>query len=397
MLAVTNSGTGANLTLNDLGLFLASDGSLVGRPLQVGTFQILARATDSKGSLARSRRNPNVFDQALTLTVADNPVTTGDSMTMSCSVIGDRGRFNGDSIKFKGLVNILGNSSTDQLSLANMPFVFQLGGVSVTGTLDRHGKFSAKTPVQIKAAVTARTGIVTVQVAKGNFFTALNLTGIPGNTVVREPLQIGVGPSVLSCEVLSMAYASDGTAYSLDYELGKNIGSTLGGNFQITSVKGKDGVALNGQPGDAWKISFLAAARAGVINPNGLREGFDNLSAIHVRIGQNFEQRITGGGIIGAGPKIDFRGGVADGVKTFNFDTDRSKGKITTRELGTVDTGIPQAKTSLQIGSVNFALGVDFIRLPTDQPFDGEHGRRLFGYGSSWSDVPPQRATPPHH
>ena len=62
----------------------------------------------------------------------------------------------------------------------------------------------------------------------------------------------------------------------------------MGGNFQIISALGKDGLTLSGTRGDAWRVKFMVIPRFGV-DPS---PGLDALSSINVRIGQNFIQRI---------------------------------------------------------------------------------------------------------
>ncbi len=396
VLSVTDMGTGAPLTpamFAKLGMFLGTDGAFYGRPLAVGTYSITVRATDAFGAIALSRNNPNTVDQTFTLVVNDNPVTSSDTMTQSCRVSGDTSRGGADSLRLKGLINILGQ---DQFSLANSDFSFHLGSISFSGRLDRHGNLTQTTSNGSKFSVkiNARTGTITIMTSRGTFINGFDLTGIKNGDIVRRPIQIVVGEAVNSVEVIDFLASVDGTRYQFNFMQGRS-GQNASGGFQIVSVKGRDGVALNGQPGDAWHVGFVAQPRAGVTNPSGLREGIDNITAVNVRIGTNFAQAITGGGIIGAGPNIHFVGGPVDGLQSFKLSTISSKGLLNTRILSTVSTSIPLAADALKTNNIFFSLGIDVRRGSLDATYIGEHARRIFGFGTKYTDKPSARQSPP--
>ena len=392
-LSATDMGTGMPVKLATLGIFLGSDGSFYGRPLAVGTYSITVRATDAFGSIALSRANPNAFDQTFTLVVNDNPVTSSDTMTQSCSVSGDTAQGGADSLRLKGLINVLGQ---DQFSLANSDFSFHLGNIAFAGRLDGHGNLTqiASNGSKFSVKISARTGTITIMTSRGTFINGFDLTGIKNGDVVRRPIQIVVGEAVNSVEVLDFAASVDGTRYQFNFMQGRS-GQNASGGFQIVSVKGRDGVALNGQPGDAWHVGFVAQPRAGVTNPSGLREGIDNITAVNVRIGTNFAQAITGGGIIGAGPNIHFVGGPVDGLQSFKLSTISSKGLLNTRILSTASTSIPLAADALKTNNIFFTLGIDVRRASADATYIGEHARRIFGFGTKYTDKPSARQSPP--
>lgn len=392
-LSVTDMGTGAPVTLAKLGMFLGTDGAFYGRPLAVGTYSITVRATDALGAIATSRTNPNTFDQTFTLVVNDNPVTSSDTMTQSCRLSGDTSRGGADSLRLKGLINVLGQ---DQFSLANSDFSFHLGSISFSGRLDRHGSLTQTTSngSRYTVKINAHTGTISIMANRGAFISGFDLTGIKNGDVVRRPIQIVVGDAVNSVEVLDFVASVDGTRYQFNFMQGRS-GQNASGGFQIVSVKGRDGVALNGQSGDSWRVGFVAQPRAGVTNPNGLREGIDNITSVNVRIGTNFAQAITGGGIIGAGPNIHFVGGPVDGLQSFKLSTKTSKGMLNTRVLSAASTSIPQAVDALKTNNLFFTLGVDIYRGPTDATYIGEHARRIFGFGSIYTDRPSARQSPP--
>lgn len=392
--AVTNTADGSSLRLSDLGLFLSASGRIYGRPLAVGTFQITVRAFDGFGFIAKSRRNANANDQTFTLNVGDYPVTSSDMMTLSCSVSGDLNSPGRDIIRLKGVINALG---MDQTSLVNSDFAFHLGGVGFSGRLDKKGSVTVRSffdGATYSAKVNARAGTITITCSRGTFSGALNLAGVVSGNTVRRPLEVTIGNSVVSSEVIDFIATVDGNSYRLDFSQGRT-GQNASGGFQITSVIGRDDLSLNGQPGDAWRVKFLALPRAGVTNPAGLREGIDNITGVNVRIGSNFQQAITGGGIIGAGPTIKFVGGPIDGIQSFNLSTRTSKGTINTRTLSAFDTNIPQAQNALNFSNLFFQLGIDVQRASLDQPYHGEHARRIFNIGKKYTDRPTPRQVPP--
>ena len=390
-LSVTDA-TGAAVKLSDLGLYFGTNGNLMGKPLRVGTFTLNVRATDANNALAHSRKNQNANDQVMTLVVLDYPVTSSDAFAIQCSVKGYTGISGKDSLHYKGAINNLGN---DQLALAGTAFSFSLGGVSFSGKLDKSGNYTAKLADKSSYSfkVNARAGSMDVKISKSSFLSGLELAGLTNGTL-RRTVQIVLGDLIISSEVLDFTSQVDGTKYALNYQIGKK-GVSASGGFEVVSVKGKDDVALNGLPGDAWRVGFLAQPRAGVTNPTGLLEGFDNIVSINVRIGSNFAQKITGGGIIGAGPAITFVGGAADGVKSFKLDAKTGKGSIQTRTLAFKDTAIPQAAQSLALSNIFFQLGVDLNRASKDATYMGEHARKIFNLGKYYSDTPPRRLTTP--
>ena len=74
LVSLTNA-SGAAVTSRDLGLFLTPEGSIIGRPLQTGTFVLTARCTDGFRQVARGRGNATQ-DQSFVISVLDNPVSS---------------------------------------------------------------------------------------------------------------------------------------------------------------------------------------------------------------------------------------------------------------------------------------------------------------------------------
>ena len=62
--------------------------------------------------------------------------------------------------------------------------------------------------------------------------------------------------------MLDFESSVSGTQYAFNFTLGRN-GTDASGGFQIVSIKGSDGATFSGQPGDAWRVGFVAQPRAG--------------------------------------------------------------------------------------------------------------------------------------
>ncbi len=384
-LSVTNTGTGAATKLSDLGLFLAADGTLHGKPLMIGTFNILARAVDADGVIARNRRNANVTDQTYTLVVNDNSVTSSDAFTTSCVVKGDLKGFGKDSLKYKGVVNMFGS---DELTLTGTTFTFALGGLTFSGRLDKSGRYSTKLVDKstFSFSISARTGAVNVSINKSRFVDSLELTGLTAGTL-RRPLTIMLGQAIVSTEVLDFESDVDGSKYALNYQIGRH-GTSASGGFQLTKVSGKDDNQQASLAGDQWRVNFLAQPRKGVVNSAGAGESFDSISAVTVRVGTNFAQTVRGGAV-SAGKKIAFKSGEL--IKSFSLDPKTGKGSMQSRTLPAVQTGIPLAKNALQFSNVFFPMGVDLAR--STGAFTGEHARKIFNLGTMYADTPPKPLT----
>lgn len=397
--SVTNKLTGVATTLSALGMFLATNGSFYGRPLNVGTYTIVVKAKDNVGATARSR-NAMAFNQSFDLVIEDNRVTSSDTMTTLCSVSGDTSRTGGDLLSLKGLINAVGQ---DNFNLLNSDFSFQLGNIGFSGRLDKHGKFVQNNGGGSKFTVNinARAGTITIRAVHGTFISGFDLTGVTATTqTVDRPLKIVIGNAVNSTEVIRFTSSVSGTSYAFNFALGLK-GANATGGFQIISVHGRDDVAITGASGDAWRVGFVAQPRLdGVVaNPNNQHEGIDNVASINVRIGGGFAQLLTGPKIVGAGPKINFAGQPTDGIQSFKFDSKSAKGMVTTRVLSSKITGIPTAANAVKTSNIYFPLGLDIKRgdpklAPNYATFIGEHARRIFGSGSNYTDKPPARQVP---
>ncbi|HYG75508.1 MAG TPA: hypothetical protein VEK08_10940 [Planctomycetota bacterium] len=388
LVSLTNS-LGTAVTPKDLGLFLTPDGAIVGRPLVVGSFNMTVRCTDGFRQIARNRAN-SAQDQTFTITVANNPVTSSDVTTLQCSIRGERNGPGRDTVRYKGLVNVLGQ---DDFKLLNSEFTFRIAGVSISGRLDQNGRFAGTLRDQSKVNVKVNSGkgSVDVSISKGNFTSGLGFSSTgPTPGLTRLPVQISIGDAVSSTEVLDFETKITGVRYALDYRLGSQ-GSSAAGSFQLVSVRGKDNTTLSGQLGDSWRAAFVAVPRTAVVDPSGFKQGFDSINSVRVRIGGNFTQTLGSAALRSGGNGINFRGTIADGVRNFSLNTKNFKGKLQTNVLSTRVTNILPASQSPSASNIFFPLGVDLIRTGANAPYTGEHARRIFGFGTQYKDTPPGR------
>ncbi|MGD0093885.1 MAG: hypothetical protein ABSE73_28585 [Planctomycetota bacterium] len=390
VLSISNTVTGAPLTVDNLGLYLSADGAISGRPLMAGVFALKVRCIDSRRLIAQSR-NGLAQDQVFILAVRDQPVTSSDVATLKFMVHGDYSQAGHDGLQYTALVNMLGQSAA---SLLNSDFSFRFGGLVVAGRLDNKGRFAGFLPDGIaiaKVKVDTVNGLVNISIRNGSFSSVLNSATLSGITL-REPVEVTIGDIVAGSEVLDLTVQGYGTRYVLNYSFGSK-GSNPAGIFQITRVLGRDGTSLSGLAGDSWLVNFLAAPRLAVKDPLGRRQGFDDFTGATVRIGASFQQALVSAQLVSAASSLSFTGDSISYVKSFKLNTTRFVGRLETRVLsatGLYGTGIPLASQAPQFGPLFFPLGLDLARGPADAPFSGEHGRRIFGLKNRYKDVPPR-------
>ncbi|MFH0937828.1 MAG: hypothetical protein V1899_00860 [Planctomycetota bacterium] len=394
--------------LEVIGLSLAQDGTIFGRPLEVGRVTFMARAIDGLKRIA-TKRNPAdmTMDQEISFNIEDTGTTNTNYTTLTCSVKGDTSKVGKDSIKFSGLINLSGI----QINwLVGYPFVFRLGGASFAGQFNLKGQVvnNRGGPIvfpdgsRLKCHVNARNGQIKGTVTKANLSKQLGVA----NFVDRTPTRLGVNLSVFNshpitfatnimvgivgADMLEFATRRAGNKFGLNFNLGK-IGKPLGGIFQIVSVKGIDKKTITGEEGDIWAAKFLIGPRTG-IDPT---PGLDGISALGVRIGTSYVNRISGQSLISG----------KDGSATLNISTDapvvtklkinaaKFTGSFITNPLAgnpnaRLTTGIPQAwRESYNVQDsilpkdntlAFFNLGFDIDRGGTNSRFSGEGGRGIY-------------------
>lgn len=368
--------SGAAATQKDLGLFVATDGTIYGKPLVSGVVTLTLHAVDQRNLVALNRAK-TAPDQVLTLTINGNTITSSDMVTTSCSVSGDTSTTGRDKLSYSGIVNVLGQ---DNFALASSAVTFHLGGISFSGTLGKTGQFKALLADKSKLAVKidAKSGKFSAKISNGTFSSALNAKTFKDGDKTRESLSTVVGDAVAATEVLDFATRVSGSKYSLSYRIG-STGSNAGGSFQIVKARGRDQSGVNGAPADSWNVSFVAMAPLAI----GTTQGVNNVTSATVRIGTNFVQKLA---VSGNGKTTSFRSSIG-GVRRFSIQERSGKGNVTTAPLAPSQTGLQPASQSPRFGNIFFPLGVDLTRTGTS--FTGEHARRIFGLKNTFQDVPP--------
>jgi len=374
--------------LEAIGLSLASDGTIMGRPLQAGKVTFVARAVDSIKRVAADRRN-QVPNQLITFFIEANPVTSTDFTTTKCRIKGDVGLLNKDTVTFAGYVNL---SGTTIAGLNGSPFIFQVGGASFEGRFNakgqvvnqRGGPLVFEDGSKMTVNVNARSGQLSGQITKASLSKKLDAINLANRSTKRFSLGMNICGlpgtiGVSASDVLEFTTKRTGDVYQADYQLGK-LGQSLGGAFQIISVKGTDKRTIAGNNGVAWDVKFLAIPRYGIDSNAGL----DALSSVGIRIGSRFNQRFTAA----KGELVSTtRGDVTlknkklfgETVSKFQLSSRTFRGHITTQPLSFFATAIRPAGEVGAITAANFTLGVDLDRNGSNADFNGEAAKRITG------------------
>jgi hypothetical protein len=377
--------------LEAIGLSLSNDGTIVGRPLQAGAVQFTARATDRQSPIrgvALDRSN-TVQDQVVTFIIEDNPITSSDYITLSCSVKGDIGKLNKDSIKFSGNVNLSGGAFN---SLNGALLKFVIGGASFTGRFNdkgqaesvRGGPLVFADGTRMSVSVNPRTGQMTGSITNASLGVALDGANIANRSTRRYGVAFHIGSAVVGSDLIEFATKRSGNKFQLTYKLGK-FGQPLGGAFQLVNVKGKDSATVAGNDGVAWAVKFIAVPRFGV----DANAGLDAISSINVRIGNRFDQKINSQFLVSTPSgntsliKNNLKG---ETVSKLTLNSRNFVGTVTTQPLSVFSTGIFAAHSAQ--GATNFPFGLDVVRTTGNAPFTGEVAKRIIpnagkGY---WTD-----------
>lgn len=387
-LAVNGVPKGTSGSLEAIGLSLASDGTISGRPLEAGRITFTARAMDSAKRIARDRTD-TVQDQLASFNVEQNSTTSTDYTTLACHAQGDVGQFNKDSISFSGVINVSGVNFN---SLDKTRFEFRLGGASYSGFLtfrgrvvNEHGGAAVFADgSRFKASLNPRTGQIKGTVTKTSLGKLLDGINVADHSTRRYALQLIVAKYVVASDMLEFATRRKGDKFTVDYKAG-TLGQPLGGQFQILSVKGRDSVTVAGDPGVMWAVKFLAAPRFGVdVNP-----GLDAVSRADVRIGNRFEHDILAKYLTSTNNgttqliKNNYKGEL---VSKLSFSARKFTGSLLTQPLSEYATGLTVTKVAKN--PTNFTLGLDIIRSGNNASFSGENSKVIVPLpkGRTWTD-----------
>ncbi|MCY3020437.1 MAG: hypothetical protein NTW87_15565 [Planctomycetota bacterium] len=235
--------TGASMNQNDLGIFVTPDGTVIGRPLVLGTFSMLVQCKDGAGNTAASRFGTGL-NQAFTIIVRDEAVTSTDLTTEQCSIRGDGNSFGRDVLRYKGYINALGQ---DNFQLLNSDFSFRVGGAGFSCRLDGKGQFSGVLPrdnSKVKVKVNAAKGLLDITISNGSLTAGLEAYDLTDG-LTRRPVQVTVGDAVASSEVLDFKTRVSGARYQLDYRLGR--AGRRGATFAGTKADGVKRLKVDSQ------------------------------------------------------------------------------------------------------------------------------------------------------
>jgi len=377
-------GTGNSLE-EAVGLTLAADGTVYGRPLSTGLVTFTAHATDSRRRIANDRTNA-VQDQVLSFNIEDSQITATDNMFLALNVRGNTGLFNTDTLKFQTFLNM---SGTNLHTLNGGQFSFMFGGKTYGGFINAAGVvgngLGRKNVIYpdgtvMTAMVNSVNGTIIGTLTRANLSTGLNAANLQNRTTARIPAAILVNNIVIASDTLDMQVTHLTTKYSLDYNVG-TLGNSLGGAFQVFDVRGSDKVDIAGNPGDSWITKFLIAPRYGV----DATAGYSSLNAIRVRIGTNFIQTIPVATPLTAGLTISSKGiivykgaGKGASVHSMQINPASFSGEIITNPLSEATTGLPTG-TDTEFAKTNFFnLAVDVLRNVGSASYSGEDGKFIF-------------------
>lgn len=364
-------------SLEDIGLFLnAKNGRLVGRPLFAGTVTFTVDCADSMGVKAKSR-DLSTTGQVLSFNVAANPRVASELFATAISIKGDIAAGGKDSIHYSGLVDLTGTTLS---KLAGSDVSLQIGNyTSPTVKLDAKGK--GKTDkgaagATMSVSLTAD-GLLKITIGNDNFGNA--------GTIIKDaelqktlkilPVEVSIGDSYDSSELLKFGVKAKGGKFALDYKFGPG---NLGGGFLITSVVGKDDATAS-KAADSWKVAFVALPQE--------NQKFDTAISSTVGIGTDFTDTI---GVTSFGGKVkstDKRDPKAAQVLKLAMSSN-GKGGLTTGPLpqkstqSNVATDIPAALSSTK--KARFPLLITLNNASDKEVFGAEGSRVIFPKGSSW-------------
>jgi hypothetical protein len=397
-------------SLEAIGLSLTTQGTLYGRPLQVGQVTFVAQAEDALNHFATGRTGSNQ-NQLISFNVADTSLTATDYTTLRCVVHGDSAKPGNDTVQFSGHINLNGSPISN---LNGCLFAFRIGGMEWQGQLNDRGQvLNTYNQLDVfpdgtilKATVNSQLGTVAGSITHANLAQAIRSVTLTNGGAARLAVGVTVANTfstisfainknvvngfvgVVGSDMLVFKTVRSGTKYQILYKFSQ-IGQTLGGLFQVINTKAVDGLDIAGVEGDSWMSKFLLAPRVGVDPAAGL----GGISQVDVVIGSNFDQPIPSSQLV-------FKNGVlsmlpsqskAPMVSKFQFDTTNFRGMLQTNVLNASVTGIPAAVAAEKSGFTggdaggltdvalaNHNLGIDLTRGTNGKDFISVVGKQIF-------------------
>lgn len=385
-------GTVSYDSLADIGLSLASDGTLSGRPLYTGTVTFTAHAVDANSTVAKGRYPAVTDNQVITLVISDTDYIASGLTTSSLTVKIDTAKTNYDSVKYRGTADLNGIS---QSSLKDKTYYFRIGTKTISGPLDSKGKYRTRTDTdRISSYIKTKKGRVSIRLSKADLSDAFgSLTGLANGGTVKLVVQLVVENAVAASEALECEVKVRDTKYTFSYKLGKK-GTPLAGAFQLVQTKGSDKTTEASAAGDRWKLKFYAVPRSTTMV--GSLAGLDNVETVTVLIGGGssgfegfFDANNVGGDtkLSKSSTKTQFSTRAKTGLKKVKIDARRYLSQIYTNAIAATETLVPQAETSTTTNP-KFVLALEVTRTGSRPTFTGVTGKVLEKKGSKgWADA----------
>jgi hypothetical protein len=355
--------------IEDVGLTLTPDGYIIGRPAIAGAVSFVIQATDGL-KFARSR-DARTIGQDFFIRIEPNGITTTELVASQVQIRGNRDKAGGDSFSYSGVLDTKGDINP---TLAGEPVVLRIGGATFTGKFDAKGKlkqaFADKG--RFTVSLSQSTGAIRIKVTNANLSAGIGADAFQTKTTSPIILALEIG-RLRTCEALQMPTVVSTKRFQLEYKLGTNRGVSVGGGFQIVSVKGLDGKDRDANEGDRWLVRFIGLPRGieGTAAADAVKAG----TSCTIRVGTSFVQTMT---LALKNVRLEFKSTSSDpGIFRLLLDPRKFLHRLETNVLPTVATDIPIAFENTDAASL-FPLGMDI------KGFNGDTGRVIIRGKQSW-------------
>jgi hypothetical protein len=391
--SVALAGDSAVNSLDDVGLFLANDGTLYGKPLKAGVLTFKADCVGANGQNARSRDGLTV-GQNFTLTITANTIVSTNILTTSAQIKG--GSPGKDSIKFQALANLngrrLSDLTGDEVSLRIGAYVSPANSATTPTTLDAKGKTNKPTvknaaAVTLKGAV-ASTGKVSIAIGKETLTAALFGGTLTDGSTILLPVGAAIGDAVTGTETLPFLVKNKSGKFSLSFKLGAPAPA---GSFFLLKIAGKDDTK-GATPADAWKVSLVAQPKAGTAGNSGNMTvgSFAQARNADVTIG-GFSDDIgvtESKGKIKSDKVADSK--AANQVVKLAMEAKKGKGSVQTSFVGSSNSDIQEAGTAGAGNSTDFGMNITVTNNSGAEIYSGEAGLKIYSTGKAWTEKQPR-------
>ncbi len=256
-------------SLEAIGLTLAPDGTLFGRPsftFPAGnatstTVQFIARATSTKGdAVSRTSATPN---QVITFQVENTTQASSEVVASSCTINSTApatglNSLGVDSFTYNGAFDPKGQTLN---SLAGSPFTLRINGAVLSGSFDDKGNI--KNTKGLNVSISTDHASIKIRINGADLSsTVASATAKTADVVLSMEFK-----HYITCEALTMAQRTRSGKSVLSYNLAARKGSTKAGGMQIITANGVDQKFFDGTKGDkgtdgdAWFVRFLGVPR----------------------------------------------------------------------------------------------------------------------------------------